>query len=289
MNLITPPSPPAKSLRFTQARRVRLLSVLAAGACLASASYTHAATEIVYQDDFSNGSRAGWYNSAGSGGLYVNNQTGQLNAINSTARFLTYYDATTLDVGESLTVSFDITMESVANNQYGFRVGILNSGGEEYQVTADDYGSTNELFNNYGGYRLNTNLGADTAGNTYFSERNGTGPKLLADGMTSLTNSAAGVNLTAETPYTVSFTFTRSDSTTLNLSFSMNSIVLSDINTPADTFTFDTLAFYKASSGDIYLNNVEVTYDSIPEPQEMGLTLGVIALLATVVRWRRRS
>ncbi|MBC2601794.1 hypothetical protein [Puniceicoccus vermicola] len=260
-------------------------------AFLIASVQSQAASQIIYSDNFSDGNRDGWYNSNASGGLVVDN--GQLKSINTTSRFLTYFSPTSLEVGESMTVSFDLEMASVGDSNYGFRIGILDSEGLSNQVSADDYGDTNALFNNYSGYRLNTNLGADTSNITTFAGRTGVSDDLLGStSMTSVSGSgtANGVKIEAETSYPTSFTFLRTDTDTLSLSFSMNGIVLSTQDSPANTFTFDTLAFYRKqdAGGDIFLDNVEVSYDGIPEPGQASMIFGAIAAAVIMIRRRRR-
>ncbi|MDF3128973.1 hypothetical protein P0Y35_07180 [Kiritimatiellaeota bacterium B1221] len=236
----------------------------------------------IYTQDFSAG-RPGWYNSTSSGGLLVTG--GGLKSINTYSRFLTHFDATTLSVGESLNVSFDLKVEAPFDrNDWSFRIGIMDSEGAN-QVSADDYGSSTD-FTNYGGYRINTNIATNGTGVTYFAERSDNAGSLLGTpGSTSLANSANGVNLDADTWYSTQFTFTRTDSTTLDLSFSLNGVTLLDTDTTASTFRFDTLAFYE---GDVnsatYVDNVLIT--TIPEPST--ITMVGAAFLLVGLYFKRR-
>ena len=103
-----------------------------------------------------------------------------------------------------------------------------------------------------------------------------------------------GVGLTGGQSYTTTFTFSRSDIDTLELSFTMNDITLATSSSTDATFTFDTIAFYRSSNAatnpdyKIYLDNVEVSYDSIPEPGQASMIFGAIAAAVIMIRRRRR-
>ncbi|WFB35758.1 hypothetical protein P3T73_16525 [Kiritimatiellota bacterium B12222] len=255
-------------------RSRRFLMVLAGISSLLIASLPLSAGTI-YSEDFSSG-REGWYNSSSAGGLLAGG--GEIKSINSWASFLGHFPSTTLAVNETMTVSFDLKVDTPVVGNYKFRMGVMDSGGVANQATGDNYGSIDpSLFTNYGGYRVNTNVGDAAAGHTYFSERSGTGDGLLSNGMTELTNSENGVNLADDTWYTTLFTLTRTDATTINLSFSLNGVTLTDTDTTADTFTFDTLAFYEGNvTTATFVDNVLITTAVIPEPTTLTLMVGAL-------------
>lgn len=248
-----------------------------------------AASTTVFSDDFEDG-RAGWFNQAAGTGLLTNAdpQVHKLNgralsAINSAARGLTYFDSTTLGVGESLSVSFNLSFAAIGDNGGNFIVGVLNSSTGDL-VTADNFGSGFD-FTGYQGYRFRTNTGGTNSGSTTIEKRDPTSAAF--DGSyTALTGSAAGAGLAASTAYSVAITYTRTGVSSLVATYSLNGVTLTVTDNDATNFTFDTLQYYKGGgNGTFYLDDVLIT-SSIPEPASAAL-LGGLAIGVLTIAGRR--
>ncbi|MBC2593839.1 hypothetical protein H5P28_06155 [Ruficoccus amylovorans] len=259
---------------------------LAAGAFCMAAGQLQAAPTTIYSDDFSDGNRDGWYNSSASAGLMVSG--GQMVCTDPQAQFLLYFPDTTLAVGESLTISFDMSLASVGDKSLGLRLGVLDSNGGG-KVSADGFGITNAIFEDYLGDRVVTNAGSSDSSGTRISQRNtgtsNTSP--LGGDWTEFGSRGAGIGLTANVSYPVTISLSRMESSILEVSFSMNGVLLSNENTSPTNFDFDTFVLYKdALNGDVALDNFTVVYNSIPEAGDAGLLMGVIALSILFVRRR---
>lgn len=242
----------------------------------------HAAT-VVYSDDFSDGNRAGWYNSASSASLTV--VSGRLRAINTNATFLTYFTATSLDVGQSITLTCTLSLDAVADYSGGLRLGIFNSA-TGTKVTADNLGTDMGL--NYEGYRIYTNAGAGSSGNTKVEKRDPANTSYISSAPWSLVGSVgSGVNLTAGSTYALSITYARTAESSLKTTFVMNGVTLETTDTAATNFTFDSLIFNKSSgNGNLFLDDVVVSV--VPEPSTAALLFGALLGAVTLAR-RKRS
>jgi len=208
----------------------------------------------VFSDQFDNGSRSHWFNANGSAGLAV--AAGKLKAINSNALLLAHFPPVTLEVGDSLTIKFLLSLTAVANVSGGLRLGVFGSE-KGVKVTRDGFGLNG--FSHYQGYRLYANAGM---GGSRIEKRDPAADSLITgSGWSPLGAGARGLNLEACSSYPVSITIARTESG-LETAFSVNGVTLKAADPDAGNFTFDTLALNNnksAGNGDLTLDDVSVT------------------------------
>ncbi len=195
--------------------------------------------------------------------------------------------------GDSISVSADVTLDQLTNSADIFRVGFFNSFAGA-RVAADDDGA-NTTTDGYKGYAARFN---GSTGLTTFQGRSNTNTNAQLFGGNSLptyaaTAGAAGSAVAAGTPFSVTFTMTRSGAN-LNLASSYNGQTYTATANSGFTLDFDTLAFfggtnltqYTAASGQgLTLDNVVVTYTAVPEPTSLIAVAGLAGL--GLVRRRR--
>lgn len=295
-----PKSPPPVRRLFLS---FALLSGLCAGAFSASAVTTE-----VFRDDFEDGNRGGWYTSAASSGLGVNRTDDHkldgyaLRAINTIAVGMTHFPTATLGVGESLTISFNISHANAENRAGGLVFGVFNSFGGP-TVGADVFAGNADAnppvpatdFSAYQGYRVFTNPGASAASGTTIGKRNANQSSIVDGTYTALTDGIGnGVGLISNTAYSVSITFARTGESSLETTFSLNGVTITGTDNDASNFAFNTFAYKKSNStgnsGNLYLDDFLVTHTAVPEPASAGVLTGVIiGLMVFCGRRRRRS
>jgi hypothetical protein len=253
---------------------------MAAVALSLSASQLQA--ETVFSDDFSDGNRDGWYTGSGSSGLAV--AGGELVTSGEESQFLVYFPEVSLEVGDTLEISFDMSLSSVADSDRALRMGVF--GTNEGSQVSDGFGYSNSAFEDYLGARVYTNAGSAVGAKTRFAERVAGIDSLLAGtGWGSEYGYANGVDLASNESYVVKVLMSRTDATSLETTFSINNVTASGVISSYSSFDFDTFAFYKYASGDVTLDNFKVT--SIPEVSRTGMIMGVFA--TTCLFLRRRS
>jgi hypothetical protein len=116
-------------------------------------------------------SSATWYLAGTSGGgtLTVSTETERMTytSAGSTANIIGYFDAYSLSLGGTVTLSMNVTLSSTPAVRQGIRFGLFNSGGD--RIDADTSGFTNSLFESYEGYSVwfNPTDGGNTYQNSY--------------------------------------------------------------------------------------------------------------------------
>jgi hypothetical protein len=197
---------------------------------------------------------------------------------NSNGYVVAYFTATTLDIGDSITLSFDFSYaDAAASAGNQLRFGLFNSGGS--QVSAD--GATSDsAFNDDAGYGSFYSL-QTTEGSGGYSIRGRTGGNdtlwsASTGGLDTLLVSDDSDISAVDTTYSASFTITSTASGELTISSTINGQTIEYTDTAASTTTFDMISIYAGgANGALTLSNMSVTL--IPEPSTFALltSLGV--------------
>ncbi len=264
-------------------------------------STSWAATDVLLSETFPADKRldqdlpdtAAWYNSSNSGISY---STGNLSSTSNRFYMAYFTDSGTVDlaVGESLSISFSLALDTPDTNYGGLRIGIFNSGGN--RISSDGAGLNNPLYDDYVGYASMMNVNAGSA--MKFSERNANLSEALIHSGTAYTSFnekglGDGATFTSGQFYEAVFTLTRTASGV------EMSVAISGLEGYSATYTDTTSAFTSFDNFVIYgstnamdgysLSEVEITYNSIPEASTSGLLVLAIflPLLARFLRHRR--
>ena len=240
-----------------------------------SASVPAHATLLI-NDSFSDGDRlsqnlpgsAHWYSGGPNSNVSVTN--GMLAFANSAggkATAMSYFNPTDLQVGQSLTLSFDYSFSQVANGDNSFMFGVYNSG--DAHVTGDNINFNNAVFNNYTGYATSGVFGPDPSGpgRDHIEARDLTGRNLLSIG--TYTEGTEYLQSGAATPgeiYTASMQIARTASGIVVESKIGNNTIVQKYS--SEMFTkFDSVGiFANGNAGTFYLGNVTLDYTGAPEP-----------------------
>lgn len=208
---------------------------------------------------------AAWYSAYASSG--ISDSSGDLVSLNNRHTLAYFTDpgaAQELAVGDTLTVDFSFSLDTPALSHTGFRVGLFDSGGD--RISADNGGSSAEVFSNYTGYASFFNLQASSA--MRVEERNsGLSSKLIhaGDSFTDHTGSqGAGTTFVSGQVYAGTLILQRlSSGVRIQCSvdgeadYGVEYIDSTDLKT-----AFDTFVIYASSSAVVgyTLTAVDVTY-----------------------------
>jgi hypothetical protein len=201
----------------------------------------------------------------------------------------------TLAIGETMTLSFDVTFSggNFANSSGAFRWALFSSNGSR---TTTDFAGTSEpgiasgtTFSAWRGYEGQLPVGG-TTGDFLTRERTGSGNGLFA------TTNWAGLSgssveeptFAASTIYPGWLALTRT-ATGVSVQASMNGVSTNLVTDTASPFTsFDTISFFVLDSltHNITLDNIQVTV--VPEPATVGLVamMAMMGLLVLAIRLR---
>lgn len=242
--------------------------LLAGLAFLALAS---TARGLVFFDDFSDGDRDGWYSTHPDRVITVQDNKLVLPGVTRntfSGGFLTYFDATTIAVGETLTLSFDVNHKAVSNAPSGFRFALLNSHGS--QISADGTAS-GAVFNGYTGYAAFTSLDATVNNQFIYQRANANDSLWTAGAFQSRGFEGLTYNVPADTFVEMSLSVYRKDATTAVITSTINGISVEVEQTTGAEFTFDTIGLNLTpqTNEERIFSHFEV--DVIPEPGSMVL------------------
>ncbi|RRJ99523.1 hypothetical protein Ga0100230_015395 [Opitutaceae bacterium TAV3] len=276
---------------------------------LAFASVAVALPTTLLEDSFDDGNRDGWFGNSSTASNYTLDNDADTLTIKSGNHLLTYFDTTTLAIGESLTVSLHLSFNDPVTYSNGFRLALYDSHGTKNRVTSNGHGSTNDLFKPYTGYRADMNFTAYNGTTTAIgiqhrnpADATHTGNSLVHSN-TGMYYQSVGTGGLSATPtdgvlYTGTFTLTRLSETGTRISVSIVGTNLTNyacVTDDANGFsTFDTFAIFPSSSSamtSLTLHDVTITHTAaaVPEPATAAVTLGVFAAaLATVILALRR-
>ncbi|MEX2606085.1 MAG: PEP-CTERM sorting domain-containing protein [Kiritimatiellia bacterium] len=234
-------------------------------------------------------------NSTSAGGLSYDGGTPSLtynlNGTNSYSYFVSYFDAQTLAVGDSLELSYAFTPTSTntfRNVNETFRVGLYDSKGT--QVDSDTDGTGLAGYNDDRGYMGLYSPNATPSSTTdKFFQRTGSNNLLWSSG----TRTVVSGSPTLESPGTGSvtglFRITLQSATELLLESQINGNTFQSVlDTAGLETTFDSLSFFVISGADDQsLTFSDMTVTVIPEPSSLILVT-VAGLFYLLVGFTRR-
>lgn len=268
-------------------RHSAYLVALASALCV----FTNVQADVIFNDDFSDGNRNGWYSTSGDRVITVNEDNNLVLpgvAWNTyTGSFLTYFTPTTLAVGDSITLGFKVNNVSVNNAGNGYRFGLLNSNGS--QIEGDSTSSSGAVFNGYTGYAGFHNLtNSSTSQNIYTRSGNNDSLWTSASGAFGGGPGAQYVNfnVSANEFVDVYFSIYRLDENTASVTSTINGVSVGWNHASATEFTFDTIAINLTgqTNGERIYEYFEVTV--IPEPAHFAAVFG-FGLLGLLLLRRR--
>ncbi len=245
-------------------------------------------SEVIFEDNFSDGNRDGWYTSTYNTTRSLSVESGRLTVStgSNALSFLTYFTPTTINVGESITLSFNFTVSNAFTTE-GLRYGLLNSFDSRLSADVGDSGP-GSTFNGYQGVagfqsmstteqRLRARSGGSDA--LWTVNPGGFNTQLLFQN--------ANLGLTAgPTIYDGEFSIERTDATSLLITSTLNGVAISTTQTSATNFTFDTIGF-NVGNGNVGFSIDDVSIVLVPEASHYAL-LTALPLLGTLLFLRRR-
>ncbi len=266
------------------------------------------AQTVLLNDNFDDGKRngvrvagpgevlpqSGWYESAnGISSAATNSLVFTGNGLE-----VAYFQPVTMQVGETLTMTFDVSYSSANNVTNSLRFGMTNS--HMTRTTADGQDGTVGLRTDDSGMYLGINP-RNTVGNSrqYFT----TGEvktDLFFQG-TNLFSGGLQNTLFSNTVNTVTYQYTLVSASELTLKIE----ITGDVNDPlanlgwqrtitsADsqfTTTFDTVGLYNSDGNQASFDNINVTYSGmIPEASNSAMMLGLGGVLCALYVRRRKA
>ena len=263
-------------------------------------AFLPAKATVLFEDNFSSYSGTG--NSVNPFGWYNENATTTAVGLwhpwqpqGSEAKFMAHpggsgawtsvlksFNSTTLNVGQTLTLSFKVAKQSATSGD--LVVGFLNLGSP---VTQDQLGTT--VYDGKRGIYLRQ--GFADGSTAKFVQQQARNP------MQDLSSPAASSNLalsSSEEFTSVSLSFYRSSANTLTLSAMVGGVSIPAQGITTSDFTFDTVRLYAAgnNSGSVRFDDIRLEFNpaSIPEPGSAAAIVGgAVALLALAGRSRRKG
>lgn len=244
---------------------------------------------VLINDTFSDGERtsqslpssAHWYAGGDSSSVGVTNQALTFNSSNSGV--MAYFNAQTLSVGASLTLSFDYKFSNVSNADNAFMFGLYDSTGSQVAKDGVDFNAV--TFRNYVGYATSGVFGPDSSGTglDHIEARNINNKDLL--NMDSYTEANTAVQSGAATPsqfYTASMQISRTAAGIVVESKIGNTDMIQTYSSGMFT-KFDTVGiFSNGNAGTVTLDNIHLDYMGAPEPSSVF----AMAILGMFVFWR---
>ena len=279
------------------------LSAFVACVLLAFFSVPASAT-VILRDAFSDGSysnqalpaSADWYIGGPTPNMSISPTKGLTfaDANNDKATAMAYFTPTDLQIGQSLTLSFNysFTQASTAGNDFIF--GLYNSGGSHLTKQSSNNFANDGIFNNYTGYATSGVFGTDPSatGSDFIEARNLTGSSLLSGA--SYTEGTSYKQSGAATPgqiYTASMSIART-AAGVTVTSQIGNTVMTQTYTGAMFTKFDAVGvFSNGNSGSFSMDNIQLDYVGAPEPSAfyaLGL-LGVAVFGRASVRAVRKA
>ncbi len=215
--------------------------------------------------------------------------------------FWTYFQPSgapiSLAIGESMqvTMSLNFTGVGAQNTSRAFNFGLFDYTGGTRRVT--DGGSPGGA--GVTGYRQSMNFGSSfgvtnalqTQKRTTVADGNllSTSGDFTTVGVNGGGNAVSAPGFVAGTPYTLTFSVTRTAASSLDLTTTITdgsalNLTQTVTDSTSPTFSFDTLAFRPTTGGTsatgINFTEVKIDYTAVPEPSIAGLSLiGILALM----------
>ena len=264
------------------------------------AAMTQASSAVILQESFTDGSYTN-QNLSGSAEWYVRNNASNVsvtvgalqiaNVDTSDDGVLGYFTnsgATSVAVGETITLSFDMTLSSgtlsdIANR---IRFGLMDSGGS--RETADGSGFNAATYDGYRGYW--GRLGLTGVGTSHIAARDSNNNNLLTTGAsTTLGSDVDLADLSASTTYSVSLSIEHTNASTNTITLGIDGL---DSFTRTDTSnlfsSFDTAVISIHGPGVATATLDNITVQAIPEPTTYALLSGLLAAGLILLRRRRQ-
>lgn len=262
---------------------------------LSSVSAIHAAPTILIQDGFADGARTNGADAADIAWFYTNTT---LPAVVADAGFASgqalnlgtvgglihgQFTPTSLEVGESLTLSFNYRLSAALNAGDALRFGLFNTNGSP--VTTDTNGSS--ATNGYTGYMGYTNPNSSSAtGTRLIVDTDATNRFFTTSGLTVITTGpafAAGANVQS-----VTLTIMRESATEMRVTGNAGGGVFGGLESVSNFTSFDTVGFrLNSTSTGLSIGDISLTYAAIPEPASSAALVGVGLLGFAALRRRR--
>lgn len=234
---------------------------------------------VIINDSFSDGnsanqnlpSSARWYTGGPSTNVSVENGVMTFrDASANKGTAMAYFNAVDLQVGQSLSLSFNYSFAETSTEENSLMFGLYNSGGS-YQ-TKDAVGFHNKIFETYTGYAASGVLGTDTSasGSDHIEARNAGEKNLLSLDTYTVGNSSvqSGAATPGET-YTAWMQISRTaQGITVESKIGDSTFVQTYTS---EMFThFDTVGiFSNGDAGAFTLDNVKLDYSGAPEPSSV--------------------
>jgi|GEM_PF-1176560 len=245
---------------------------------------------VLLSDTFADGDRltqnlptsAHWYTGGPSNNSSADPATGLTfqDASAAKATAMAYFSPTELQIGQTMTLSFDYKFQTVANSDNAFMFGLYNSGGS--YATKDSVGFNNAIFNSYTGYATSGVFGVDPSGpgRDHIESRDLLGHNLLSIGTysegTEYKQSGAA---TPGTLYAASMQITRT-ATGVTVESKVGNTDMVQQYTGEMFTSFDSVGiFSNGDTGSFTVNTVTVNVSGAPEPSSVYAVL----LLAVMV------
>ena len=227
---------------------------------------------VLINDTFSDGERltqsepgsAHWF----AAGSNVSTSTGGMTFASTSGGVgaMAYFNPVQMQVGESLTLSFNYSFQQIANGDNNFMFGLYNSGGS--YATKDGTGFNNSIFNSYTGYAASGVFGTDPSGpgRDHIEARNKTGNNLLS--ISTYTEGQEHIQRGGATPgeiYTASMQISRT-ATGITVKSTIGSTDILQKYT-SDLFTkFDSVGIFANGEAALTVDGVKLDYSGVPEP-----------------------
>ena len=249
-------------------------------ACVVLAfSCVRADATVILRDTFADGNSsnealptsAQWFTGGPAPNQSVSPVTGltfaDANAEKATA--MAYFTPTELQVGQSLTLSFNYSFTQVANADNAFMFGLYNSGGNYLTSKDSSLSFNNALFNNYTGYATSGVFGTDPSGpgRDHIEVRNLPGYNLLSIG--TYTEGKEYLQSGAATPgqiYAASMSIART-AAGITVQSQIGATMMTQTYSSAMFTRFDAVGiFSNGNSGSFTMDNIQLDYVGAPEP-----------------------
>jgi hypothetical protein len=267
---------------------------------LSAALAAFAVTAASAQTIVSGANALTWYDINTNSGHGSSLSGGTLNFTSSTAADGTNiafanFTAKTLAVGESITLSFSLTVNSVATQDNNFRFGLFYSGGTLRTVDATG-NNPPETRNDLGfKYRLATHPSSSSGrvSRYYFTNGGETSTALTSNNgtQTQLGGDVGPGVVLSNTTRSLALTVARVNATDVTVGAFIDGNLLDGGRTMANspTFTFDQIAFSMVNTNEVgySISNLQVV-TAIPEPSTYAALAG-LGVLGLVIGMRLRK
>jgi len=238
-----------------------------------------AGATVILHDVFSDGSytnqalpgSADWYIGGPTPNMSISPTKGLTfqSANNDKATAMAYFTPTDLQIGQSLTLSFNYSFTQTSNSGNDFIFGLYNSGGSHLSKESSNNFANDGTFNNYTGYAASGVFGTDPSaiGSDHIEARNLTGSSLLSTD--SYTQGTSYTQSGAATPgqiYTASMSIART-AAGVTVTSQIGNTTMTQTYTGAMFTKFDAVGvFSNGNSGSFTMDNIQLDYVGAPEP-----------------------